>query len=86
LSTWTKTFHPNSSDQNHIYHGSTIKLGRCSKRKPDYTTKLRKPDYTTKLRKPDYTTKLRKPDYTTKLRKPTNEQTTNTSKKNVKAK
>jgi hypothetical protein len=77
LSTWTKTFHPNSSDQNHIYHGSTIKLGRCSKRKPDYTTKLRKPDYTTKLRKPDYTTKLRKP---------TNEQTTNTSKKNVKAK
>jgi hypothetical protein len=36
LSTWTNTFHPNSSDQNHIYHGSTIKLGRCSKRKPDY--------------------------------------------------
>jgi hypothetical protein len=53
-STWTNTFHPN-----HIYHGSTIKLGRCSKRKPDYTTKLRKP---------------------------TNGQTTDTSKKNVKAK
>ena len=43
LSIWTNTFHPNSSDQNHIYHGSTIELGRCSKRKPDYTTKLRKP-------------------------------------------
>jgi hypothetical protein len=43
LSIWTNTFHPNSSDQNHIYHGSPIKLGRCSKRKPDYTTKLRKP-------------------------------------------
>jgi hypothetical protein len=42
-SIWTNTFHPNSSDQNYIYHGSPIKLGRCSKRKPDYTTKLRKP-------------------------------------------
>jgi hypothetical protein len=36
-----------------------MKIGRCSKRKPDYTTKLRIP---------------------------TNGQTTNTSKKNVKAK